>query len=141
MAFTLRAVLRGTTLQQLRSTARHCAVLRCIADINLFIFTLCKSSDVNTEMADCDRCDDVLVIAYWYLVCNNENESTKKHKCKKKYERRYWIHDVITRPDELGEYHRLVLELRHDPERFRRYFRMSTSQFDVLLDLIGRSRD
>jgi len=31
---------------------------------------------------------------------------------------------------ELGEYHRLVHELRSDPQRFRRYFRMSTSQFD-----------
>jgi len=81
--------------------------------------------------------DDVLAIAYWYLVCNNENESTKKRKRKKKHERRFWIHDVITRRDELGEYHRLVQELRHDPERFPRYFRMSTSQFDMLLDLIG----
>ena len=47
------------------------------------------------------------------------------------------MHDLFTRRGELGEYHRLVQELRHDPERFRRYFRMSMSQFDMLLDLIG----
>ena len=97
----------------MRSTARHCAAaaaqygaalrstaLRCA---HLFIFRLCKSSDVNTEMTDDD---DVLAIAYWYLVCNNEQESTKKRKRKKKRKRRFWIHDVITRWDELGEYHR-----------------------------------
>ena len=78
-AFTLRAVLRGTALQQLRSTSQYGTVLRSIYGAalrstalrcaHLFIFTLCKLSDVNTEMADDD---DVLAIAYWCLVCNNE---------------------------------------------------------------------
>ena len=63
--------------------------------------------------------DDVLEIADWYSVCNNENESTKKRK-RNKHERRFWIRDVIARQDELGEYHRLVQELRHDPKRFYR---------------------
>ena len=44
---------------------------------------------------------------------------------------------MISRRGELGEHYRLVQELLHDLEHFRRYFRMSTSQFDMLLDLIG----
>jgi len=85
-------------------------------------------------MADEDEyCD--LAVAYWYFLRNSEN--TKKRKQGKKRQRRFWIHEVISRREELGEYHRLVHELRHDPERFRRYFRMSTSQFDMLLGLIG----
>ena len=58
-------------------------------------------------------------------------------KQRKKQKERFWIHEVISKRSELGEYHRLIQELRHDPERFRRYFRMSKSQFDMLLWLIG----
>jgi len=44
---------------------------------------------------------------------------------------------VISLRSELGEYHALVYEVRSDPERFRRYFRLSTSQFDRVLRLIS----
>jgi len=45
----------------------------------------------------------------------------------------FWVHDVLPllrRRDNLGEYARLVRELRLDSARSHRYFRMSTEQFD-----------
>uniref|UniRef100_A0A671RVC8 Zgc:194221 n=1 Tax=Sinocyclocheilus anshuiensis TaxID=1608454 RepID=A0A671RVC8_9TELE len=39
----------------------------------------------------------------------------------------------------LGEYHRLVEELKLDGSRFKEYFRMSRAQFEVLLQKIGPS--
>jgi len=83
-----------------------------------------------TEEDDCS-----LAIVYWYFL--RKSETRTKPKRRQKQERRFWIHEVISRRGELGEHYRLVQELRHDPERFRRYFRMSTSQFDMLLDMIG----
>ena len=32
--------------------------------------------------------------------------------------RRVWVHEILRRREELGEFHRLVLELRLDRERF-----------------------
>jgi len=84
-------------------------------------------------MAEEDDCS--LAIVYWYFL--RKSETRTKPKRRQKQERRFWIHEVISRRGELGEHYRLVQELRHDPERFRRYFRMSTSQFDMLFDLIG----
>jgi len=83
-----------------------------------------------TEEDDCS-----LAIVYWYFL--RKSETRTKPKRRQKQERRFWIHEVISRRGELGEHYRLVQELRHDPEHFRRYFRMSTSQFDMLFDLIG----
>ena len=84
-------------------------------------------------MAEEDDCS--VAIACWYFL--RKSKTKAKLKRRKKQERRFWIHEVISKRSELGEYHRLVQELRHDPERFRRYFRMSTSQFDMLLGQIG----
>ena len=47
--------------------------------------------------------------------------------------RRYWIHPTIALRNELGECHRLVMELRSDPEKFFTYFRMTPVVFDELL--------
>jgi len=57
-------------------------------------------------------------------------------KQRKKQKGRFLICEVISKRSELGEYHILIQEL-HGPVRFRRYFRMSTSQFDMVLWLIG----
>lgn len=46
---------------------------------------------------------------------------------------KYTWHFVQT----LGEFHRLVQELRSDGDRFRRYFRMTTQQFDYVLDVLS----
>lgn len=39
--------------------------------------------------------------------------------------RRYWVHPINLRRQHLGEYHRLVQELRLDDERFQVYFRLN----------------
>ena len=46
------------------------------------------------------------------------------------------MHPIIQR-EQLGEYHRLVQELRLDEGRLHAYFRMDRSQFDHLLSLVG----
>jgi len=51
--------------------------------------------------------------------------------------RAIWIHDTIRKRRQLGEYHRLVSELRRDSFRFKMYFRMSPTVFDQLLALVG----
>ena len=75
----------------------------------------------------------------WYLLGKNENANIERGKrpYKRRRERRYWIHNVVGKRQELGEYHRLIQELRRDSDRFRRYFRTSTAQFDMLTDMIG----
>jgi len=84
--------------------------------------------------------DDIAVVAAaWYLLEKNENANIERGKrpYKRRRERRYWIHSVVGKRQELGEYHRLIQELRRDSDRFRRYFRTSTAQFDMLTDMIG----
>ena len=51
--------------------------------------------------------------------------------------RRIWIHDIIKKREELGEFHRLVQELKLDSERFRIYFRITPVMFEELLSLIA----
>ncbi|KAL3287971.1 hypothetical protein HHI36_002427 [Cryptolaemus montrouzieri] len=50
--------------------------------------------------------------------------------------RRTWVHEINTKREKLGEYHKLVPELRKDPKRFHMYFRMSIEKFDYLHELI-----
>ena len=38
----------------------------------------------------------------------------------------------------MGEFHRLVQELRNDPRRFHVYFRMTKEEFDYVHDLIKK---
>lgn len=49
---------------------------------------------------------------------------------------REWVHEINELREELGEYHRLIQELRADADRFHTYFRMSTDQFDELVTLL-----
>jgi hypothetical protein len=51
--------------------------------------------------------------------------------------RRYWIHPINEERDNLGEYHRLVQELRLDSQRFNTYCRMSPEIFEKLLQKVG----
>ena len=72
---------------------------------------------------------DATVLAAVYLL----------HKCRKRQRntrRRVWVHDILRRRGEYGEFHHLLQELRTDDSRFRRHFRMSVSQFDELLALL-----
>ena len=92
-------------------------------------------------MADND--DDMITVAAaaWYLWEADETENAEiergQRPYKKRRERRYWIHDVVRKRQELSERHRLILELRGDLGRFRQYFRMSTAQFDTLTNMFG----
>ena len=56
-----------------------------------------------------------------------------------RWHRRYWVHPVNQRHYELGEFHRLIQELRHYPDLFYTYFRMSVLQFDELKDKLKNS--
>ncbi len=47
------------------------------------------------------------------------------------------MHDILQASKQLGEYHRLVQELRLDDGRFQRYFRLDREQFDNLLSKVG----
>ncbi|KAL2086466.1 hypothetical protein ACEWY4_017525 [Coilia grayii] len=52
--------------------------------------------------------------------------------------RRMWVNKYVKLRESLGEFHRLVGELRlNDGEDFREYFRLSRCQFDDLLHRIG----
>ncbi|XP_058628314.1 uncharacterized protein zgc:194221 [Onychostoma macrolepis] len=51
--------------------------------------------------------------------------------------RRVWVHQILQRHTQLGEFHQLLQELRLDDGRFQRYFRLSRSQFDDLLSRVG----
>jgi hypothetical protein len=51
--------------------------------------------------------------------------------------RRTWVHEIIRKRQELGEFHRLVQELRLDQQRFLQYFRMTPETFDNLLHVVG----
>ena len=74
--------------------------------------------------ADDDFLLDMLIL-YWFY-----------HGKKPKRRNKYWVHDIFKRRNEFGEYHRLVLELQLDGERFQQYFRMSREQFKMLLYLV-----
>jgi hypothetical protein len=56
---------------------------------------------------------------------------------RRRRKRTWWIHPINQKREELGEYHRLVLELRLDSERFIKYFRMTPDLFDNLLSKVG----
>ncbi|NP_001129460.1 uncharacterized protein LOC100191015 [Danio rerio] len=51
--------------------------------------------------------------------------------------RSVWVHEILQARHQLGEFHRLVQELRLDDGRFQRYFRLDREQFDSLLSKVG----
>ena len=53
-----------------------------------------------------------------------------------KYANRVWVHEINEKREDLGEFHRLVPELREDPKRFHMYFRMGLEEFDYLHQFI-----
>ena len=70
--------------------------------------------------------DELLIFSYFH---------TRRRTVRQR--RAVWIHDTIRKRRQLGEYHRLVNELREDSFRFKMYFRMSPTVFDQLLALVG----
>lgn len=50
--------------------------------------------------------------------------------------RSIWVHDINQRREQVGEYSRLVQELRKHPRRYHMYFRMNEEQFEYIHSLI-----
>ena len=51
--------------------------------------------------------------------------------------RTVWIHPILGQMQQLGEFHRLVHELRLDEQRFFQSFRMRPETFENLLHIVG----
>jgi len=85
-------------------------------------------------MATEDDVYDVVMASSSYLYASGEFYRRRNRQIRP---RRFSVHDVLRRRDDLGEYARLVQELRLGSDRFRRYFPMSTEQFDYVLGLVG----
>jgi len=77
-------------------------------------------------------------MSFWLLVVIfTRFGKFSRHRNRQTPPRRFWVHDVLRRRDDLGKYARLVQELRLGSDSFHRYFRMSTEQFDYVLGLVG----
>lgn len=50
--------------------------------------------------------------------------------------RRSWVHPILMRREQCGEFHTLYEDLRKDEVKFRDYFSMNYKTFDKLLDLL-----
>ncbi|KAL4148848.1 hypothetical protein QTP88_002993 [Uroleucon formosanum] len=62
-----------------------------------------------------------------FVVLDEEENKTKT---------REWVHAINKKRETLGEFHRLVPELKKDTKRFHMYFRMTMEEFDFLHELI-----
>jgi len=86
--------------------------------------------DTNNKIATEDDLYDVVLAAsssYLYTFGKFSRRRSRQTR-----PRRFWVRDVLRRRDDLGEYARLVQELRLDSDRFHRYFRVSAEQFDYV---------
>ncbi len=61
----------------------------------------------------------------------------KAEKQRRLVRRRVWVHRILLRCSQLGEFNQLLQELRLDDGHFQRYFRLSRSQFDDLLSRVS----
>jgi hypothetical protein len=73
---------------------------------------------------------EITTIAALYLFWEFEDSRKPKR-------RRVWVHDILRRRSQLGEFHHLLQELRLDDGRFQRYFRLTGAMFDDLLARVG----
>ncbi|KAL2099475.1 hypothetical protein ACEWY4_003869 [Coilia grayii] len=55
----------------------------------------------------------------------------------KKRKRKFWVHPLLERRRQQGEFHQLIQELKLYHDRFRQYFRMSVAEFEALLAVLG----
>lgn len=51
-------------------------------------------------------------------------------------QRRYWVHEIYLKRKNCGEFYHLFPDLLADEEKFFKYFRMSSTKFYELLDLL-----
>ena len=69
-----------------------------------------------------------LVILGTYRVLQKRKNAKRRH--------RWWVHEILTRMNEQGAYHNLVMELELDSEQFQQYFRLTREQFARVLQLV-----
>jgi len=73
-------------------------------------------------------------MSFWLLVVIfTRFGKFSRHRNRQTPPRRFWVHDVLRRRDDLGKYARLVQELRLGSDSFHRYFR-------IYIKLEGRDR-
>uniref|UniRef100_A0A673IN56 Zgc:194221 n=1 Tax=Sinocyclocheilus rhinocerous TaxID=307959 RepID=A0A673IN56_9TELE len=58
---------------------------------------------------------------------------------KSKKRRSVWVHPILQKRKNHGEFHQLIQELRLDNGRFKAYFRVDKDQFDYILRKVGPS--
>ncbi|KAF2883614.1 hypothetical protein ILUMI_22548 [Ignelater luminosus] len=80
------------------------------------------ANSVPWESDGSEEKDDVLLLLSF---CHNNNKRKRK-----------WVHDVNLKRKEFGEVNHLMKHLREDEDKFKRYFRMNSTQFDNILSLI-----
>ncbi|KAK4883787.1 hypothetical protein RN001_000058 [Aquatica leii] len=56
-------------------------------------------------------------------------------RCQKR-KRRFWVHDMLKKRNEEGEFATLHIELMEDETKFFTYYRMSRHEFNILLQEI-----
>lgn len=71
-------------------------------------------------------------LAIWYLL-------KKSEKKKRRQNREYWVHLIVTLREEEGAFPTLICHLPKYPAKFFKYFRMSMDTFDELLNAIESS--
>ena len=65
---------------------------------------------------------EITRLAVLYLLWRNSHRRLRARR-----RRRFWVHATLRRRLELGEFHRLLQELRLDDGRFQRYLRLTVA--------------
>ncbi len=124
--------MQSWTLEHFEFTRFICARNSCHSRVK---FTTCKFVSwegllqSRCKMADMDFVERVAAL---YVLW-------KAEKWRGLVRRRVWVHKILQKRTQLGEFHQLLQELCLDDGRFQRYFRLSRSQFDDLLShVVGR---
>ena len=79
-----------------------------------------------------DEDDDLMLTlllgyTYWDIL----------HAQEEKDPRNFWVHTILSKRKQHGEYYHLVSELSLDSDKFENYFRLNQQQFDELEQLVG----
>ncbi|KAL4130985.1 hypothetical protein QTP88_008345 [Uroleucon formosanum] len=78
-----------------------------------------------------DLLDDVKAIAVAYIL-HKRNSAAKK----KRYKRRYWVHPMNMKRIQEGQFQVTFMTLRAHLEEFFKYYRMSVTTFDELVQAV-----
>ena len=79
-------------------------------------------------MARTRKRNDEEVLLLYLLARRRRRRHDKRRK-----PRRIWVHEILQKREELGEFHKLIRELWSHDDRFFAYFRMTQRQYTALL--------